>query len=169
MEQLTRLGAERGVAARLRPGGPHYIEPEIQAIRLGPGCVILGLPGEFFTETGLRIQADAGIPHLLIACYANHYVYYVVPEHAFDRGGYEAGVIDARRARRGDRPPRGAGPARRRYVLKAQRDHRRARVVGAPLCCALVGQGAAPPRPAGVGRRSASPITSNPSVLHYAP
>ena len=66
---------------------------EVQAIRLGPGCAILALPGEFFVETA---RADpgggSGLPHLLIACYANHHVMYVVPRHEFERGGYEPGV-----------------------------------------------------------------------------
>ena len=92
MEQLTQLGAERGVASRLRSGGPHYLHPEIQAISFGAGCAILALPGEFFVETARKIQAAAGIPHLLIACYANHHVFYVVPRHEFGRGGYEPGV-----------------------------------------------------------------------------
>lgn len=92
MEQVTRLSGERGVAGRLRPGGPHYLHPEIQAISFGTGCALLGLPGEFFVETAQAIQAAAGLRHLLIACYANHHVFYVVPRHEFERGGYEAGV-----------------------------------------------------------------------------
>ena len=28
----------------------------------------------------------------MIACYANHHVFYVVPRHEFGRGGYEPGV-----------------------------------------------------------------------------
>jgi hypothetical protein len=92
MEQITQAQGERGVAARLRPGGPHYLRPEIQAISLGNGCAILGLPGEFFVETAQQIQAAAGIQHLMIACYANHHVFYVVPRHEFGRGGYEPGV-----------------------------------------------------------------------------
>ncbi len=92
MEQITQAQGERGVAARLRPGGPHYLRPEIQAIGLGDGCAILGLPGEFFVETARQIQAAAGIQHLMIACYANHHVFYVVPRHEFGRGGYEPGV-----------------------------------------------------------------------------
>jgi hypothetical protein len=59
---------------------------------LGEGCAILGLPGEFFAETGLAIQAAAGLPHLLVACYANHYAGYFVPPAEFERGGYEPGV-----------------------------------------------------------------------------
>jgi hypothetical protein len=27
-----------------------------------------------------------------VACYANDYVGYVVPEHSYDEGGYESGV-----------------------------------------------------------------------------
>lgn len=92
MEQVTQLRGEHGVASRLRAGGTHYLHPEIQAISLGKGCAILGLPGEFFVETAREIQAAAGIRHLLIACYANHHVFYVVPRHEFGRGGYESGV-----------------------------------------------------------------------------
>ena len=43
-------------------------------------------PSEAADSTGGRH------PHLLVACYANHYVGYVVPKHEFDAGGYEAGV-----------------------------------------------------------------------------
>ncbi|MEX0749432.1 MAG: neutral/alkaline non-lysosomal ceramidase N-terminal domain-containing protein, partial [Dehalococcoidia bacterium] len=46
MEQITRLSGERGVASRQRPGGPHSLHPEVQAISLGPGQAILGLPVE---------------------------------------------------------------------------------------------------------------------------
>lgn len=92
MAQLTRLNGERGVASRQRPGGPHHLHPEIQAMSFGRGQAILGLPGEFFAETAQRLRADAGIGHLAIACYTNHHVFYVVPHHAFDEGGYEPGV-----------------------------------------------------------------------------
>ncbi|MHB8375964.1 MAG: neutral/alkaline non-lysosomal ceramidase N-terminal domain-containing protein [Dehalococcoidia bacterium] len=93
MEQMTRYRTERGVAERLGPGAAgKLLHPEVQAIALGDGCVVLGLPGECFAETGQAIQAAAGVPHLLVACYANHYVGYLVPRHAFDEGGYEPGV-----------------------------------------------------------------------------
>jgi len=92
MAKLTRLIGERGVAARQRSGGPHYLHPEVQAISFGPGQAILGLPGEFFAETAQRLRADARLRHLAIACYTNHHVFYVVPHHAFDEGGYEPGV-----------------------------------------------------------------------------
>lgn len=93
MAQITRFRTERGVAERLGPGaGAHMLHPEVQAIAFGPRCAVLGLPGEFFVETGVAIQQAAGVPHLLLACYANHYAGYFVPAHAFDEGGYEPGV-----------------------------------------------------------------------------
>ena len=92
VEMQTRYRTERTVAERLGPTAGHRIHPEVQAIALGEGCAILGLPGEFFVETAQRIQANASLRHLLVACYANHYVGYFVPRHAFDEGGYEPGV-----------------------------------------------------------------------------
>lgn len=90
VEQITRLGGERGVAAFLR--GPSEMQVEVHAVSFGHGCAVLALPGEFFVETARAIQEAAGLPHLLIACYANHHVMYVVPRHEFERGGYEPGV-----------------------------------------------------------------------------
>jgi hypothetical protein len=93
MAQLTRLRTERGVAERLGPGtAGHHLHPEVQAIAFGDRCAVLGLPGEFFAETGVALQEAIGLPHLLVACYANHYAGYFVPAHAFDAGGYEPGV-----------------------------------------------------------------------------
>jgi len=91
MEQLTMLQGTRGVAERLRGGG-HRLRPEVQAIAFGDGCAVLGLPGEFFAETGRAIRAAAGLRHLLIACYTNHHVFYIVPREAWAAGGYEPGV-----------------------------------------------------------------------------
>jgi hypothetical protein len=65
---------------------------EVQAISLGDRCAIIALPGEFFVETAQAIRREAGVEHLMIACYANHHVMYVVPRHEFERGGYEPGV-----------------------------------------------------------------------------
>ncbi len=92
VQSLTRYRTERTVAERLGPTEGHRIHPEVQAIGLGEGCAILGLPGEYFVETAQAIQKSAALRNLLVACYANHYVGYLVPAHAFDEGGYEAGV-----------------------------------------------------------------------------
>jgi hypothetical protein len=68
------------------------IAAELRAIGLGEGVALLGLPGEFFVETVAEIRQRAGLQRLPVACYANHYVGYVVPPAAYDEGGYEAGV-----------------------------------------------------------------------------
>jgi len=93
MAKLQRYEAERWAGAWSRQsdeGGSRQVE--VQAMSLGDGLGLVALPGEFFAETGEMIREAAGIEQLLIACYANDYIGYVVPEHAFDEGGYESGV-----------------------------------------------------------------------------
>ncbi len=91
MEPLTRLRTERTVAAGFA-GRDRPIPAELQAIGLGEGIALLGLPGEFFVETVADIRERCGLRRLPVACYANHYIGYVVPPAAYDEGGYEAGV-----------------------------------------------------------------------------
>ena len=88
---LTRFEAERWAAAWARRS-PAPSATEVQAIRLGDGLALLGLPGEFFAETAAAIREAAPFGDVLMACYANDYVGYVVPEHAYDEGGYEPGM-----------------------------------------------------------------------------
>lgn len=88
---LTRVKVERWAAAWAQ----HASDPahtEVQAIRLGDGLALLGLPGEVFAETAAAIREAAPFADVLMACYANDYVGYVVPEHAYEEGGYEAGM-----------------------------------------------------------------------------
>jgi hypothetical protein len=92
MAQITRLRTERTAASRMGERAGQTIHPELQAIGLGDGVALLGLPGEFFVETVADIRAQAGLRRLPVACYANHYIGYVVPPSAYDEGGYEAGV-----------------------------------------------------------------------------
>jgi hypothetical protein len=92
MEQVTGLSTERTVAERMSALGSRSLHPEVMAISLSPGLALLGLPGEFFVETVDEIRGQAGLRYLPVACYANHYVGYVVPPAAYDQGGYEAGV-----------------------------------------------------------------------------
>jgi neutral ceramidase len=90
---LSRWNAERWAAAWSRRSGETGVRrTQIQAIGLGRGLAILALPGEFFAQTGALLREAAGIEDLLVACYANDYVGYVVPEEAYDQGGYETGV-----------------------------------------------------------------------------
>jgi hypothetical protein len=64
----------------------------LQALSLGDGVALVALPGEFFVETAAMIREESGVEQLLVAGYANDYIGYVVPEHAFAGGGYECGV-----------------------------------------------------------------------------
>ena len=93
MAQLTRLQNERWAAAwaRRRPERTSQ-RTEIQALSLGEGLALLALPGEFFVETADAIRSRFGLEDLLLACYANDYVGYVIPPDAYDEGGYEAGI-----------------------------------------------------------------------------
>ena len=88
---LTRFKVERWAAAWTQHA-PELTPTEVQAIRLGDGLALLGLPGEFFGETAAAIREAAPFADVLMACYANDYVGYVVPEHAYEEGGYEAGM-----------------------------------------------------------------------------
>lgn len=91
--QLTRYQNERWAAAWARRQPERTAQQtELQALSLGDGLALLALPGEFFVETGDSIRVRFGVEDLLIACYANDYVGYVVPPAAYDEGGYEAGI-----------------------------------------------------------------------------
>lgn len=60
----------------------------IQAIRLGEG-IIGTLPGEFFSETGLKLKKYAPSKYYFTVCLANSVVGYVPPAKQFELGGYE--------------------------------------------------------------------------------
>jgi neutral ceramidase len=92
MEKVTRLRTERTVAERMAGQEGRMLHPEVMAISFAPDLSLLGLPGEFFVETVAEIRGRAGVRYLPVACYANHYIGYVVPPAAYDEGGYEAGV-----------------------------------------------------------------------------
>ncbi|MCH8814665.1 MAG: neutral/alkaline non-lysosomal ceramidase N-terminal domain-containing protein [Chloroflexi bacterium] len=93
MAQLTCAQTERWAALWARQqDNPSSQRTEIQALRLGEGLAIVGLPGEFFVETATALRAASGIDDLLVACYANDYVGYVIPEDAYAQGGYESGA-----------------------------------------------------------------------------
>ena len=64
---------------------------ELQVLRISPQCVIATLPGEFFVETGRAVRRAIGLPHVLVAGYANGYVGYVPTADQFAEGGYEVG------------------------------------------------------------------------------
>ncbi|MBI2914082.1 MAG: neutral/alkaline non-lysosomal ceramidase N-terminal domain-containing protein [Chloroflexi bacterium] len=92
MAQLTRTQNERWAAVWARRTDAAVQRTEVQALALGEGLALLALPGEFFVETAEAIHAACGLHTLLVACYANDYIGYVIPPDAYEQGGYEAGV-----------------------------------------------------------------------------
>ena len=65
-----------------------YENVEVQVIRIGES-VIVGLPGEIYSDIGLRIKEKCGLEQCMIAELANGTVGYVVSEPAFSAGVYE--------------------------------------------------------------------------------
>ena len=93
MAKRSRFEGERWAAAWSRRSGESGARrTEVQAVSLGDGVALLALPGEFFAETGAMIRRLSGIEELIVAGYANDYVGYVPPAHAYPEGGYECGV-----------------------------------------------------------------------------
>jgi len=76
----------------LAGGGRPTQRLEVQALRLGDGCAVVSLPGEFFAETGHDIIDRSGCEHLLVAGYSNGSVGYVPPASAYPEAGYEVGM-----------------------------------------------------------------------------
>ena len=64
---------------------------EVQALRIGPDTVIVGVPGEPFLEIGDEIRKRTTIPNVLVAGYANEAIGYVPVAAEFARYGYEVG------------------------------------------------------------------------------
>lgn len=87
----NRLEME-GIYRQWAPAGPgEFHKAEVQVLSFGPQLAIVGLPGEFFVETGWALQQRAGVGQLLVAGYANNYLGYIPTSDAFDRDGYEVG------------------------------------------------------------------------------
>ncbi len=61
---------------------------ELQVFSAGD-LALVGLPGEFFAESGLKLSAQSPFPRTLLIGYANGGIGYVPPSHAFAEGGYE--------------------------------------------------------------------------------
>ena len=88
----NQLSMEWVISSRLAAKAPRPSHrAEVQALRLSDECAIVTLPGEFFVETGREIERAVGLPHLLVAGYANDYISYVPTAEAFPEAGYEVG------------------------------------------------------------------------------
>jgi hypothetical protein len=67
---------------------PDQIDLPIQAVRLGEGT-IGSLPGEIFSETGLKLKKQAPSKYYFTVGLANAEVGYIPPLNQFELGGYE--------------------------------------------------------------------------------
>jgi len=109
-DMLYRAGLELSLTRKARG----YLKEgcarsEIQGIRVGD-LALIGLPGEVFVETGLKIKSRAksrGIKAIVVEL-ANDYLGYMPTDQAFSEGGYEVGVAKSL----------GFGPGLERLLLK---------------------------------------------------
>ncbi len=98
--QLTTVVAEALRMCEME-GGPDKIRLPLTALRLGP-VAFVGIPGEPFTEIGVKIKEAEGFDIILPCALTNGCEGYFPMESAYAEGGYEArtshfkaGVADA--------------------------------------------------------------------------
>jgi hypothetical protein len=68
---------------------PRAIEAPVSMIRIGHALAIVFLPGEVFSEIGLKIKAMSPHLHTFVAGYSNGAVGYLPTRKAYAKGGYE--------------------------------------------------------------------------------
>lgn len=86
------LAALRRLQAIRQAGGGKTYEVEVQAVGLGDGVVLVGVPGELMVELGARIRDKAGQRSCLVCGYTNDYAGYIATADAVQQGGYESGM-----------------------------------------------------------------------------
>lgn len=86
--ELTTVVAEALRMCRLEHG-PAFFELPLTAIQIGP-VALLGIPGEPFTDIGVRIKDAPGWEMVMPCGLTNGYMGYFPMQSAYDEGGYEA-------------------------------------------------------------------------------
>jgi hypothetical protein len=66
-------------------------EVEVQALRIGAGTAIVGIPGEPFLGIAEEVRRRSGLEHVMVAGYANEAIGYIPLATEFGLGGYEVG------------------------------------------------------------------------------
>jgi hypothetical protein len=66
---------------------PEVLETEVQAVRVGD-LYIAANASEFFTPLALDVRRRAGVPELMLACYANGRIGYLPDAHDIDARSY---------------------------------------------------------------------------------
>ncbi|MEX2717686.1 MAG: neutral/alkaline non-lysosomal ceramidase N-terminal domain-containing protein [Candidatus Sigynarchaeota archaeon] len=69
--------------------GNFIVTSSVQAIAFDD-VAFVGIPGELFSEIGLRIKKNAPFGHVFVAGYANDYIGYIPTRENYRAGGYEA-------------------------------------------------------------------------------
>jgi len=86
--ELTTVVAEATRMCNLE-FGPDTFQLELTGIRLGP-VALLGIPGEPFTDIGVRIKATEGFRMIMPVALCNGYEGYFPSSAAYAAGGYES-------------------------------------------------------------------------------
>jgi len=75
-------------ALKEEKGKERFIPAEIQILSLG-SVALVGIPGEVFSEIGMRIKRGSPFPYTFVIGYANGCYGYIPTREAFKEGGYE--------------------------------------------------------------------------------
>ena len=86
--ELTTVVAEAIRMCKLE-NGPEYIDLPLVGLRIG-NVALVGIPGEPFTDVGVRIKEEKGWDLILPCALTGRYLGYFPMQSAFDEGGYEA-------------------------------------------------------------------------------
>ncbi len=73
-------------------GGDYTVSSSVQAICFDD-VAIAGIPGELFSEIGIRIKKGAPFGHVLVVGYANDYIGYIPTRANYLAGGYETSMM----------------------------------------------------------------------------
>jgi hypothetical protein len=84
---LRVAGANQETLKRIERGTDPIIA-EVQVFRIGD-VAIVGIPGEFFVELGLRIKRESSSPYTFISETTNDWIGYIPSPGTYQEGGYE--------------------------------------------------------------------------------
>ncbi len=72
--------------------GKLVVTSSVQAIAFN-GIAFAGVPGELFSEIGIRIKKNAPFGHVFVVGYANDYIGYIPTKENYLAGGYETSMM----------------------------------------------------------------------------
>jgi len=83
-EELYRAEAAK---LKARYAQDPYWAAEVQCLQIGPDAVLVGMPGEYFSDDGLRIKTASRMTYTFVVGQANDKLGYIPSRKAFDGGG----------------------------------------------------------------------------------